>query len=92
MDRITNIKTFQVGTVAQGGEQLKREKDTANKSSTDLAKTPRTLSAFYSKMCVLASGSTSPKYAGMKVVSLMDSNSSHQDFALKVVFSPYHGT
>eukprot|EP00088_Acartia_fossae_P050994 TRINITY_DN5725_c0_g1_i10.p1 TRINITY_DN5725_c0_g1~~TRINITY_DN5725_c0_g1_i10.p1 ORF type:complete len:1003 (-),score=271.71 TRINITY_DN5725_c0_g1_i10:834-3842(-) len=80
---LTRQYVMKVGTAAQGGEQVKREKDTTNKSSTDLAKTPRTLSAFYSKMCVLASGSTSPKYAGMKVVSLMDSNSSHQDFALK---------
>ncbi len=32
-------------------------------------------------MPLLPSGTTSPKYSGIKVVSLMDSNNSHQDFS-----------
>ena len=76
------------GIIASGdNETIKAEKSAASsKGSSEMAKTPRTLSAFYTKMPMLSSGTTSPKYAGMKVVSLMDSNNSHQDFSLKVIY------
>jgi len=48
---------------------------------TELAKTPRSLSALTSKMSLLSTGATSPKYGGMGgVMSLFEQNSSHQDF------------
>jgi len=65
-------------------DKVKKEKDSSASSSVDLAKTPRTLSAFYSKISMLPSGATSPKYGGInKVVSLMEANNTHQDFSLK---------
>lgn len=51
-------------------------------SSADIAKTPRALSAYSSKMSLLSNGSTSPKFGGMNVLSLFDQNGS-QDFPLQ---------
>ena len=56
-------------------------------TGTELAKTPRSLSALTSKMSLHAAGATSPKYGGMgTVISLLEQNSAgghHQDFPLQ---------